>query len=132
LETRQAVRVFSIIRWDLQLEKSQRPQSSNTKDGRWLYITWYKYLADKTEDRPKSMVQVGKKTRLSVLVKVDNVVRNLNGKVDFAVLYEGDKNGMGTNLVAVEAKRQGDTRKGISQCLCYMCMSSLTPEKDIG
>jgi hypothetical protein len=118
LETRQAARVFSIIRWDLQLEKSQRPQSSNTKDGRWLYITWYKYLVDKTEDRPKSMVQVGKKTRLSVLVQVDNVVRNLNG--------------MGTNLVAVEAKRQGDTRKGISQCLCYMRMSSLTPEKDIG
>jgi hypothetical protein len=78
------------------------------------------------------MVQRGKETRLSVLVKVDNVVRDLNGKVDFAVWYEGDKNGMGTNLVAVEAKRHGDARKGISQCLCYMCMSSLTPEEGIG
>jgi hypothetical protein len=76
------------------------------------------------------MVQRGKETRLSVLVKVDNVVRELNGKVDFAVWYEGDKNGMGnTNLVAVEAKRHGDARKGISQCLCYVCMSSLPPEK---
>jgi hypothetical protein len=77
-------------------------------------------------------VQRSKERRLSLLAKVDIVVRNLNGKVYFAVWYEGDTNGMGTNLVAIEAKRHGDVRKGISQCLCYMCMSSLTPEKDIG
>ncbi|GIJ81678.1 hypothetical protein Asppvi_000178 [Aspergillus pseudoviridinutans] len=52
------------------------------------------------------IVFLDQETRLSLLIKVDNVVRNLNGKVDFAVWYEGDKNGMGTNLVAVEAKRQ--------------------------
>ncbi|KAF7131154.1 hypothetical protein CNMCM5793_004204 [Aspergillus hiratsukae] len=41
------------------------------------------------------------------------LIRNLNDKVDFAPWYEGDRNGMGTNLVAVEAKRLGDARKGI-------------------
>ncbi|RHZ61932.1 uncharacterized protein CDV56_106678 [Aspergillus thermomutatus] len=46
--------------------------------------------------------------------------RNLNGKVDFAVWYEGDRNGMGTNLIAVEAKRRGDAKKGIPQCLSEM------------
>jgi hypothetical protein len=36
-------------------------------------------------------------TRLSLLVKVVSVLRNLNGKVDFAVWYEAAKDGMGTN-----------------------------------
>jgi hypothetical protein len=63
------------------------------------------------------MVQRGKERRLSLLAKVDNAVRNLNGKVYFAVWYEGDTNGMGTNLVAVEAKGHGDARNCVT-CVC--------------
>ncbi|GIK02982.1 hypothetical protein Aspvir_007048 [Aspergillus viridinutans] len=68
------------------------------------------------------IVFLDQETRLSLLVKVDNIVRNLNGKVDFAVWHEGDKNGMGTNLVALEAKRLGD------ECLCYMNVSQQRAE----
>ncbi|RLL95453.1 hypothetical protein CFD26_105260 [Aspergillus turcosus] len=58
-------------------------------------------------------VFLDQETRLSLLVTVDGVGRNLNGKVDFAIWYESARDGMGTNLVAIEAKRLGDARKGI-------------------
>ncbi|KAF7119223.1 hypothetical protein CNMCM5793_008968 [Aspergillus hiratsukae] len=68
----------------------------------------------------QDIVFLDQETRLGLLVYVGGVPRNLNGKVDFAVWYEAARDGMGTNLVAIEAKRLGDARKGIPQCLCYM------------
>lgn len=61
----------------------------------------------------RDIVFLDQETRVSLLVRVDGVARNLNGKVDFAIWYEGDRHGMGTNLVAIEAKRLEDARKGI-------------------
>lgn len=39
----------------------------------------------------QDIVFLDQETRLSLLVKVDGVVRNLNGKVDFAIWYESGR-----------------------------------------